>query len=250
MQAVVYHRYGSPDVLELREIEMPVVDEDQVLVRVHAASVNPFDWHLIRGTPYVARAFTGPAKPKNTGLGVDMAGTVAAVGRGVTAFHAGDEVFGQGRGTCAEYVAPSVTKIAEKPSNLTFEEAAAVPVAAITALQGLRDKGRLQPGQAVLINGAAGGVGTFAVQIAKSFGAEVTGVCSTRNVDVVRSIGADRVIDYTVEDFARGGHRYDLILDAVGNRSLSDLRRALTSKGRSRSWEEGAAECSDLWGFC
>lgn len=231
MQAIVYHRYGSPDVLELQEIDTPVAEDDQVLVRVHAASVNPLDWHRMRGLPYFLRAMEGLAKPKNTGLGADVAGRVEAVGRNVTQFQPGDEVFGMSSRTCAEYVCASERAIAPKPASLTFEQAAAVPVAAFTALQGLRDKGQLQPGQKVLINGAAGGVGTFAVQIAKSLGAEVTGVCSTRNVDLVRSLGADHVVDYTQEDFTRNGQRYDLVFDSVGNRSLSDFRRVLSSHG-------------------
>jgi len=234
MKAIVYFKYGSPDVLEMREIDMPAIEDDHVLVKVHAASLNPFDWHLTRGVPYFMRAFAGMSKPRNTSLGIDLAGTIEAFGRNVTQFHPGDEVFGQGAGACAEYVGAKADQIAPKPSNLSFEEAAAVPVAATTALQSLRGKGRLHRGQAILVNGAAGGVGTFAVQIAKSLGAEVTGVCSTRNVDMVRSIGADHVLDYLVEDFTRTGQRYDLILDAVGNRSLSDLRRALTPKGTLR----------------
>jgi len=231
MKAIVYDRYGSPDVLELREIDTPVPKDDQVLVRVHAASVNPLDWHRLRGQPLFMRGSEGLARPKNTGLGADLAGRVEAVGNDVAEFQPGDEVFGMSIRTLAEYVAVSDEGVVRKPANLTFEEAAAVPVAAFTALQGLRDKGGIQPRQKVLINGAAGGVGTFAVQIAKSFGADVTGVCSTRNVELVRSIGADHVVDYTQEDFTRSGQRYDLILDAVGNRSLSALRRVLKPNG-------------------
>ncbi len=231
MKAIVCHRYGSPDVLELKEIDTPVAGDDQVLVRVQAASVNPVDWHRMRGLPYFIRASEGLAKPKNPGLGADVAGRVEAVGRNVTQFQPGDEVFGMSIRTLAEYVCVSDQGVVPKPANLTFEQAAAVPVAALTALQGLRDKGRIKPGQQVLINGAAGGVGTFAVQIAKSFGAEVTGVCSARNVDLVRSIGADHVIDYTQEDFTRNGQRYDLIFDSAGYRSLSDCRRVLGSDG-------------------
>jgi NADPH:quinone reductase-like Zn-dependent oxidoreductase len=201
------------------------------LIRVRAASVNPLDWHYMRGTPYLVRIRTGLRKPKDTGLGVDVAGQVEAVGSNVTQFRPGDEVFGVARGAFAEYVSASETKLALKPANLTFEQAAAVPIAAFTALQGLRDKGRIQSGQKVLINGAAGGVGTFAVQIARSFGAEVTGVCSTRNVEMVRSIGADRVIDYSQEDFTRSGQLYDLIFDSAGNHSPSDCRRVLTPEG-------------------
>ncbi len=231
MKAIVYHEYGSPDVLELKEIDTPVVEDDQVLVRVHAASVNPLDWHRMRGLPYFLRASEGLAKPKNNGLGADVAGRAEAVGRNVTQVQPGDEVFGMSIRTLAEYVCVSEHGVAQKPANLTFEQAAAVPVAASTALQGLRDKGRIQPGQKVLINGAAGGVGTFAVQIAKSFGADVTGVCSTRNVDMVRSIGADQVIDYTEEDFTQDGQRCDLLFESVGNRSLSDCRRVLKPEG-------------------
>jgi NADPH:quinone reductase-like Zn-dependent oxidoreductase len=231
MKATVYERYGSPDVLELKEIDTPAVEDDQVLVRVRAASVNPVDWHNMRGMPYLMRATGGLAKPKNTGLGADVAGRVEAVGRNVTRFQPGDEVFGMTIRTLAEYVSVSELGVVRKPANLTFEQGAAVPVAAITALQGLRDKGQIRPGQKVLVIGAAGGVGTFAVQIAKSFGAEVTGVCSTRNVDLVRSIGADQVIDYTQEDFTRTGQTYDLIFDSAGYRSLSDCRRVLRSNG-------------------
>ncbi|HEX9379550.1 MAG TPA: NAD(P)-dependent alcohol dehydrogenase [Gaiellaceae bacterium] len=231
MKAIVFQRYGSPDVLELKEIETPVVKDDQVLVRVQAASVNPLDWHNMRGMPYLVRASEGLAKPKNTGLGADLAGRVEAVGKDVTQFQPGDEVFGMSIRTLAEYVSVSDQGVVAKPADLTFEQAAAVPLAALTALQGLRDKGQITPGQKVLVNGAAGGVGTFAVQIAKSFGAEVTGVCSTRNVDLVRSIGADHVIDYTQQDFTRNGQRYDLIFDSAGYRSLSDCRRVLGSNG-------------------
>ncbi len=233
MKAIVYCDYGSPDVLKLEDVEKPVPADDQLLIRVRAASVNPLDWHFVRGTPYVARMEMGLRKPKVTQLGVDYAGTVESVGKNVTQFKPGDAVFGGRTGAFAEYVRVRADRaVALKPANLTFEQAAAVPVAAITALQGLRDKGKVQPGQKVLINGASGGVGTFAVQIAKSFGAEVTGVCSTRNVDMVRSIGADRVIDYTREDFTKNGQRYDVILDNVGNHSLSECRRALNPKGK------------------
>jgi NADPH:quinone reductase-like Zn-dependent oxidoreductase len=231
MKAIVYHEYGSPDVLELKDIDKPVVNHDDVLVRVRAASVNPLDWHFMRGTPHIVRIMTGLLKPKITRPGVDVAGVVEAVGSNVTQFHAGDEVFGACKGAFAEYVCTSEGDLVLKPANVTFEQAAAVPVAAFTSLQGLRDKGQIQPGNKVLINGAAGGVGTFAVQIAKSFGAYVTGVCSTRNVDMVRSIGADHVIDYTQEDYTQSGQRYDLIFDTVGNHSLSDNRRVLGSKG-------------------
>jgi NADPH:quinone reductase-like Zn-dependent oxidoreductase len=231
MKAIVYDKYGPPDVLELKEIDKPVVNDDEVLVRVHAASVNPYDWHFMTGLPYFARLQFGLLKPKRNTLGADVAGSVEAVGKGVTRFQPGDEIFGIGAGALAEYVCVSEDSVALNPANLTFEQAAGVPLAAGTALQGLRDKGQIQAGHKVLINGASGGVGTFAVQIAKAFGAEVTGVCSTRNVDMVRSIGADHVIDYTHEDFAQGGERYDLMFDNVGNRSPSECRRVLTPKG-------------------
>ncbi len=231
MKAIVQNDYGSPDVLELKEIDKPVVKENDVLVRVHAAALNAGDYFSMRGSPWLVRFTVGFPKPKNYVLGWDVAGQVEAVGEKVTRFQPGDEVFASCNGTLAEYACAAEDKFAMKPTNLTFEQAAAVPTAAITALQGLRDAGKVQPGQKVLINGASGGVGTFAVQIAKSFGAEVTGVCSTRNVDMVRSIGADHVIDYTQEDFTQIGRRYDLILDNVANRSFSDLRRALTPQG-------------------
>ena len=197
MKAIVYYNYGPPDVLKYEEIEKPSAGDDEVLVRVRAASVNPLDWHFMRGTPYFVRIMTGLRRPKVTRLGVDVAGQVEAVGRNVTQFKPSDEVFGTCRGAFAEYACTSESALVMKPDNVTLEQAASVPIAAFTALQGLRDKGQIQPGHRVLINGAAGGVGTFAVQIAKSFGADVTGVCSTRNVDMVRSLGADRVIDYT-----------------------------------------------------
>jgi NADPH:quinone reductase-like Zn-dependent oxidoreductase len=231
MKAVVYYRYGSPDVLKYEEIEKPTPGDNELLIKVSAASVNPLDWHFLTGTPYVVRIMAGLLKPKVTRLGVDVAGQVEAVGRNVTTFKPGDEVFGACRGAFADYACASERTLVTKPENMTFEQAASVQVAAFTALQGLRDKGKIQPGHKVFINGAAGGVGTFAVQIAKSFGAEVTGVCSTRNVDMVRSIGADHVIDYTQQDFTKSGHRYDLILDCVGNHSLLACRRALTPKG-------------------
>lgn len=231
MKAIVQDRYGSPDVLELQEVDKPVVDDDGVLVRVRAASVNALDWHLMRGVPSIVRMTEGLRKPKVPIRGVDVAGHVEAVGRNVTEFQPGDEVFGMRSAAFAEYVCGKEQNFVPKPVGLTFEKTAAVPVAAETALQGLRDKGQIRPRQKVLINGASGGVGTFAVQIAKSFGADVTGVCSPRNVDMVRSIGADRVIDYTREDFTRDGHRYDLIFDVAGNRSFSDCRRALSPSG-------------------
>ncbi len=231
MKAIVYHRYGSPDVLKCEEIEKPTAEDNEVLIKVRAASVNPADWHLMEGKPSFARLLFGVLKPKVTRLGLDVAGQVEGVGRKVTQFKLGDEVFGACRGACAEYACASESKLAMKPANVTFEQAASVAVAALTALQGLRDKGQIQPGQKVLINGAAGGVGTFAVQIAKSFGAQVTGVCSTRNVDMVRSIGADRVIDYTQQDFTKSGEHFDLIFDLVANHSLSAFRCVLNPKG-------------------
>jgi NADPH:quinone reductase-like Zn-dependent oxidoreductase len=231
VKAVVFHSYGPPDVLRCEEIDKPIAGDDEILIRVHAASVNPLDWHLMRGSPFFLRAQAGLRAPKVTRLGVDLAGQVEGVGRNVTRFQPGDEVFGASRGAFAEYVAGRDRAFAPKPANLTFEEAAAVPVAGCTALQALRDKGQIRSGQRVLINGAAGGVGTFAVQIAKSFGAEVSGVCSTRNVDLVRSIGADHVVDYTRNDFTQGTVRYDLIVDAFGTRSLSGCRRVLAPGG-------------------
>lgn len=229
MRAAVRDRYGPPDVVELREIDKPVPTDDEVLVRVRAVSLNLADWYAVTGRPYVGRAQMGLIEPKSNRLGVDYAGTVEAVGGNVTEFRPGDEVFGGKSGCYAEHVcAREDGSIVPKPSNLTFEEAAAVPVAALTALQGLRDKGQLQPGQKVLINGASGGVGTFAVQIAKALGAEVTAVCSTPNVEIARSLGADQVIDYTQEDFTLGDRRYDLMLDIAGSRSWSESRRVLT----------------------
>jgi NADPH:quinone reductase-like Zn-dependent oxidoreductase len=227
MKAIVQDGFGAPEVLELREIEEPGVGDGDVLVRVQAASVNPADWYAMTGAPYVARAQMGLRKPKER-LGRDLAGGVAAVGGNVTRFRPGDEVFGAGTGTLAEYVAVSEDGLVPKPASLSFEQAAAVPVAGLTALQGLRDKGRVQPGQQVLINGASGGVGTFAVQVAKALGAQVTAVCSTRNVDLVASLGADRVIDYTRDDFTRSDRRHDLLLDVAGSRSWPECRRVLT----------------------
>jgi NADPH:quinone reductase-like Zn-dependent oxidoreductase len=231
MKAALYSRYGPPEVVQIAEVEKPVPKDNEALIKVRAASVNPLEWHFMRGMPYFVRMLTGLRKPKNTRLGVDVAGQVEVVGKNVTQFKPGDAVFGACRGAFAEYACASESALAIKPDRVTFEQAAAAPIAAFTALQGLRDKGHIQPGQKVLINGAAGGVGTFAVQIAKSFGAEVTGVCSTRNVDMVRSIGADRVIDYTREDFTQCGQRYDLFFDCVGNHSLSACRRVLNPKG-------------------
>jgi len=231
MKAAVCTRYGPPDVVELVEVEKPVPNAGEVLLKVHAASVNPLDWKLMAGTPYVARLFFGLRKPKHTRPGVDVAGRVEAVGPNATRFKPGDEVFGACRGAFAEYVCTPETVLATKPANVTFEQASCAAVAGFTALQGLRDKGRIQAGQKVLVNGAAGGVGTFAVQVAKSFGADVTGVCSTRNVEMVRSLGADRVIDYTREDFTKSEARYDLFFDCIGNHSISACRRVLKPRG-------------------
>jgi NADPH:quinone reductase-like Zn-dependent oxidoreductase len=231
MKAIVQDRYGSPDVLELREIGTPAPKHHEVLVRVRAAAVHPGDWLLMRGRPYLMRLGTGLRGPRKRIPGFDVAGHVEAVGKGVTELQPGDEVFGEGKGSLAEYACAREDRLAAKPANLTFEQAAAAPVSALTALHALRDHGRVQPGQKVLINGASGGIGTFAVQIAKDLGAEVTGVCSTPNVEMVRSLGADHVIDYTRDDFTRSGLQYDLILDNVANHSLSDCRRALTAKG-------------------
>ena len=231
MKAMIYERYGAPEVVHLAEIDKPVEKENEILIRVRAASVNPLDWHYMRGEPYLVRMSAGYRKPKITRLGADLAGVVEAVGSQVTMFKVGEEVFGSRTGAFGEYVRTQGLAIAPKPANLSFEQAAAVPIAALTALQGLRDKGRIQAGQQVLINGASGGVGTFAVQIARALGAEVTGVCSTRNLEMVSSIGAAHVIDYTAEDFTQNGKRYDLILDNVGTHSLSDTLRALTPQG-------------------
>ena len=232
MKAIVQDRYGFEDSLELGEVDSPPIGDDEVLVRVHAASVHVGDWMLMTGVPRFMRLATGLRRPRNRVPGTDVAGTVEAVGKDVTKLRPGDEVFGWCTGAFAEYARAKENRFVPKPANLTFEQAAAVGVSATTALQLLRDEGKVQPGQKVLINGASGGVGTFAVQIAKAFGAEVTAVCSTRNVDMVRSIGADHVIDYTKEDFTKGGPRYDFILDNVGNHSLSETRRALTPNGR------------------
>ena len=231
MKAILYHHYGSPDVLQCEEIETPTPDDDEVLIKVRAASVNPID-RLFRGRPYLVRIKIGLSKPKDPRLGRDVAGQVEAVGRNVTQFKPGDEVFGTCSGAYAEYACAAGSSVVMKPDNVTFEQAASVPIAGLTALQGLRDKGQIQPGQKVLINGAAGGVGTFAVQIAKSLGAEVTGVCSTGSVNMVRSIGADSVIDYTREDFTKGAQRYDLIFDCISNHSLTACRRVLNPNGK------------------
>ena len=233
MKAIVYCDYGTAEVLRLEDVEKPVPNDDQILVRVRAASINPLDWHFMRGTPYVMRLQAGLRKPKVTQLGVDFAGTVEAAGKSVRALKPGDDVLGVRTGALAEYLTVRADRaVVLKPSGLTFEQAASIPVAACTALQGLRDAGAIQPGQRVLINGASGGVGTFAVQIAKSLGAEVTGVCSTRNLELVRSLGADHVIDYTKEDFTKAAEPYDVIIDNVGNRPLLDCRRVLKPKGK------------------
>ncbi len=234
MKAIIYETYGSADVLQLKDVEKPAPQPNEVLVKVHASSANPLDWRMMRATPFLARLENGLFKPKETRLGADLAGRVEAVGSSVTQFRPGDEVFGDnfgsGLGAFAEYVCVSEERLALKPSRVSFEDAAAVPLAAMTALQGLQ-LGKIQPGQKVLINGASGGVGTFAVQIAKALGAEVTGVCSTRNMEMVRSIGADHVIDYTQEDFTRSGQQYDLIYCAVGNHSITEYKRALRPQG-------------------
>ena len=231
MKAIVYTKYGSPDVLQFKEVEKPAPTDGQILVKIYAASANPLDWHLMRASPFLARLAGGLRKPKDPRLGADFAGRVEAVGANVAQFQPGDEVFGASTGAFAEYICVADSEVALKPANLSFEQAAAVPVAATTALQGLRDTGQIHTGQRVLVNGASGGVGTFAVQIARAFGTEVTGVCSTRNLDMVRSIGADHAIDYMKEDFTRTGQHYDLIYDAVGNSSVSAYRRALNPGG-------------------
>ena len=233
MKAIVYSRYGGPEVLEVKEVDRPAPEADEVLVKVRAAAVNPLDWHYMRGSPLPVRFMAGLLKPNRNILGADIAGRVEAVGSEVEGFQEGDEVFGGiGRGGFAEYVAVDEALLVYKPDNVSFAEAAAVPVAGLTALQRLRDDGNLQSGQKVLINGASGGVGTFAVQIARVLGAEeVTGVCSARNAEMVRSLGADHVIDYGQEDFTTLGKRYDLILDNVGNHSLADFERALSADG-------------------
>jgi NADPH:quinone reductase-like Zn-dependent oxidoreductase len=243
MKAILYYRYGPPDVLKYEDVEKPSPGAKEVLIRVRAASVNPYDWHFMRGDPYPLRLMAGVRKPNSNRLGADVAGFVDAVGGSVTQFRAGDEVFGCCQGAFAEYACTSESKLAHKPTGINFDQAAAVPIAGLTALQALRDKGGIQSGQKVLINGASGGVGTFAVQIAKSFGTEVTGVCSTRNLDLIRSIGADHVIDYTKEDFTKSQQRYDVFLDAVGNHSLLGCRRVLTPRG---TWI-GAGGTTDPW---
>jgi NADPH:quinone reductase-like Zn-dependent oxidoreductase len=233
VKAIVYEKYGSPDVLQLKEVEKPTPADNEVLVKIHAAAANAADWHLVRGTPVVMRLSMGFPTPKDTRLGLDFAGEVEAVGSQVTQFQPGDAVFGEaGAGAFAEYVCVSPDRIVHKPDNISMEAAAAVPVSALTALQGLRDTGQIQAGQQVLINGASGGVGTFAVQIAKAYGAEVTGVCSTGKIDQTRAIGADHVIDYTQEDFTRSGQQYDLIYDVAANHSMAAYARVLKPQGR------------------
>jgi NADPH:quinone reductase-like Zn-dependent oxidoreductase len=232
MKAIAYRCYGSPEVLKLEEIPQPPTADKRMLVKVHSASVNPLDWHYMRGEPYVMRLGAGIGVPDDMHMGVDFAGTVVSVGKDVTRFKPGDAVFGGKGGAFGEYVSVAESgSVALKPSNMTFEQAAAVPIAAVTALQALRDKGKLRAGQAVLINGASGGVGTYAVQIAKAYGAEVTGVCSTKNLQLVKSLGADQAIDYTQEDFTKGSRQYDLILDTVGTHSLSEYRHVLKPRG-------------------
>ena len=233
MKAAVHRCYGPPEVVKIEDVAKPVPGDEEVLVKVHAAGVNPLDWHFMRGVPYIMRLESGFGRPKDQRLGVDFSGTVEAVGKSVTSFKPGDEVFGGRNGAFAEYVVVNAARnIQIKPARITFEQAAGVPIAAVTALQALRDKGELEEGQKVLINGASGGVGTFAVQIAKAFGAEVTGVASTRNVELVRSLGADHVIDYTKQDFTQGDVVYDLVVDNVGNHSFDDIRRVLKPEGR------------------
>ncbi len=236
MKAIVYTQYGSPDVLQLKEIEKPTPKDNEVLVKICAASVNAYDWHYMRADPFLVRLMGGLFRPRKPRLGADISGRVEAAGSNVTQFRPGDEVYGDlaasGNGAFAEYAAVPEQALVLKPTNLSFEQAAAVPMAAVTALQGLRDAGKIQPGQKVLINGASGGVGTFAVQIAKYFGAEVTAVCSTRNIDLVRSLGADHVIDYKRDDFTQNGQRYDLIFAVNGYHSLSAYKRVLAPKGR------------------
>jgi NADPH:quinone reductase-like Zn-dependent oxidoreductase len=231
MKAIIHSRYGPPDALELKDIDQPVTHDDAVLVRVHAAAIGKGDWLTVQGLPYVARLRYGLPNPKHPVPGFDVAGRIEAVGPNASQLQPGDEVFGWCDGSFAEYASVPEGQLALKPANLTFEQAAAVPISGFAALQALRDTGGVQPGQTVVIIGASGGVGSFAVQLAKAFGAEVTGVCSTKSLDLVRSIGADHVIDYTQQDFTRTGQRYDLILEMAGNRALADLRRALTPNG-------------------
>jgi NADPH:quinone reductase-like Zn-dependent oxidoreductase len=231
MRAIVYEQYGGPEVLHFKEIEKPAPGAGEVLIRVHCASVNPYDWHFLRGTPAFIRLFTGIGKPRSPRLGADVAGMVEAVGAGVTRLKPGDAVFGTCKGSFAEYACGKEVNLALKPAGLSFEQAASMPIAGLTALQGLRDCAKLEPGQTVLINGAAGGVGTFALQIARSMGARVTGVCSGSNAELARSLGAERVIDYAREDFTQSPQKWDAIFDLVGNRTLAEYRRALQPRG-------------------
>ena len=231
MKAVVHERYGTPEVLSVQDVEVPEVGDDRVLVRVRAASLNARDWHMVTGTPYFMRLFVGLRRPKVPVAGADFAGVVEEVGANATGFAVGDEVFGSGPGSCAEYVSVHRERLAHMPAGSTFEQAAALPIAAVTALQAVRERGGVQAGARVLVNGAAGGVGTFSVQIAKALGAEVTAVCSTPNVEMVRSLGADHVVDYTADDFAASAERYDVMIDNVGNRALSDCKRVLVDGG-------------------
>jgi NADPH:quinone reductase-like Zn-dependent oxidoreductase len=243
VKAIVYYEYGPPEVLRCEEIEKPTPADGEVLLRIRAAALNPYDWHFMRGEPYAIRLMAGIDKPKNKRIGADVAGVVEAVGKSVTQFKPGDAVYGVCQGAFAEYVCVAETKLVKKADGISFEHAAAVPIAGLTALQSLRDKGKIQSGQKVLVNGASGGVGTFGVQIAKSFGANVTGVTSTRNVELVRSIGADDVVDYTKQDFTKGAPRYDLILDCIGNHSFSECCRVLHPKGKII----GAGGKTDNW---
>ncbi|MDJ0925570.1 MAG: NAD(P)-dependent alcohol dehydrogenase [Acidimicrobiia bacterium] len=231
MKAIVQHEYGGPEVFTLEDVAKPQPKDDEVLVRIHTAAIHPGDWLTMTGRPYVFRIGTGLRKPRRNTPGFDLAGTVEAVGKDVTDLHPGDEVFGEGKGTCAEFATAKAEALAPKPPSLSLDQAGVLAVSGVTAIKGLRDAGKLQPGMKVLINGASGGIGTYAVQIAKAMGAEVTGVCSTKNVELVRSLGADHVIDYTREDWTKGATRYDLILDNVGNHSLADSRRAATPNG-------------------
>jgi NADPH:quinone reductase-like Zn-dependent oxidoreductase len=231
MKAILRTVYGPAESLSFQEVPTPEVGDTEVLVKVHASSANPYDWHLVRGEPYLIRVNAGYRRPKNHDVGIDVAGTVDAVGATVTRFKIGDNVFGLAKGAFAEYAAADEMRLASKPNGLTFESAASIPCAGNTALIAVRDKGQVRPGMSVLVNGASGGVGSYAIQIAKSLGAEVTGVCSTRNVELVKSIGADAVVDYTRDDFARLSQRYDVVVDTIGNRRLRDLRRALKPRG-------------------
>jgi NADPH:quinone reductase-like Zn-dependent oxidoreductase len=244
MKAMVYYKYGSPDVLELKEIEKPIANDDEVLVKVHTAAVTPYDWHFLTGTPYIARIMAGLFKPKNNILGIDMAGRIEAVGKNIKQFQPGDEVFGRSNGGYAEYTCAPADELFLKPTGMSFEKAAAIPLSAFTALICLCDLGQVKSGQKVLINGASGGVGTLAVQLARYFGAEVTGVCSTTNLELVKSLGADKVIDYTKEDFTESRELYDIIFDAVGKNSFSNYKKALTPNGTYVTIKKGIAKVS------